>query len=61
GLTRIIGAGKIKTLTLSVFKYINEANVFYSALASCLLIIPPMLLIYINKKVLFFVENQKEN
>ena len=61
GLTRIIGAGKIKTLTLSVFKYINEANVFYAALASCLLILPPMLLIYINKKVLFFVENQKEN
>lgn len=57
GLTSIIGTGKIMTLTLSVFKYINEANIFYAAFASVLLVIPPMLLVYINKKLLFFVEN----
>lgn len=57
GLTNLIGTGKVKTLTISVFKFINEANVFYAAFASCLLVIPPMLLLYINKKMLFFVEN----
>ena len=53
----IIGTGKVKTLTLSVFKFINEANVFYAAFASVLLVIPPMLLVYLNKKMLFFIEN----
>lgn len=57
GLTNIIGVGKIKTLTLSVFKFINEANIFYAAFASILLIIPPMILVYINKKMLVFIEN----
>ena len=57
GLTTIIGTGKVKTLTLSVFKFINEANVFYAAFASVLLVIPPMLLVYLNKKMLFFIEN----
>lgn len=60
GLTKLIGAGKIKTLTVSVFKFINEANIFNAALACCLLIIPPMILIYVNKKIIFFVKNQSE-
>ena len=59
GLTTIIGTGKVKTLTLSVFKFINEANIFYAAFASILLVIPPMILVYINKKMLFFIENSK--
>ena len=57
GLTNLIGTGKIKTLTLSVFKFINEANIFYATFASILLVIPPMILVYINKKMLFFAEN----
>ena len=57
GLTTIIGTGKVKTLTLSVFKFINEANVFYAAMSCVLLVIPPMIMVYINKKLLFFIEN----
>ncbi len=53
GLTNLIGVGKIKTLTVSVFNFINEANIFYAALASCLLVIPPMMLLYINKRFIF--------
>ena len=53
GLTTIIGVGKVQTLTLKVFQYINEANIFYAALSSCLLIIPPAILLYINKKFVF--------
>lgn len=54
GLTNLIGVGKIKTLTVSVFNFINEANIFYAALACCLLVLPPMILLYINKRFIFF-------
>lgn len=53
GLTNLIGVGKIKTLTVTVFNFINEANIFYAALACCLLVLPPMLLLYINKRFIF--------
>ena len=56
GLTNLIGIGKIRTLTISVFKFIHEANIFYAALASFLLVIPPMIVVYINKKLLFFTQ-----
>lgn len=56
GLTNLIGSGKVRTLTVSVFNFVTEANIFYAALSCCLLILPPMLLLYINKRFIFFVE-----
>jgi len=56
GLTNLIGSGKIKTLTVSVFNFVNEANIFYAAVACCLLILPPLLLLYLNKRFIFFSE-----
>ncbi|HMO39347.1 MAG TPA: hypothetical protein PKC76_08140 [Saprospiraceae bacterium] len=53
GLTRLIGVGKIQTLTLKVFQYVNEANVFYAALASILLAVPPIVLLWLNKRYVF--------
>lgn len=53
GLTTIIGVGKVQTLTLKVFQYINEANFYNAALASSVLILPPIILLYFNKKYLF--------
>jgi putative spermidine/putrescine transport system permease protein len=53
GLTTIIGVGKVQTLTVKVFQYVNEANIFYAALASCLLIFPPVALLWVNKKFVF--------
>jgi len=55
GLTTIIGVGKVQTLTLKVFQYINEANIYFAALAACMLIIPPVILLYVNKKFVFKV------
>lgn len=52
GLTTIIGVGAIQTLTLKVFQYVGDANIFYAALSCCLLIIPPALMLYFNKKYL---------
>ena len=53
GLTTIIGVGKVETLTLQVYQYVLEANLFYAALSSFILIIPPALLLYANKRYLF--------
>lgn len=53
GLTTIIGVGKVQTLTVKVFQYVNEANLFYAALASCLLVFPPILLLWLNKRFIF--------
>jgi putative spermidine/putrescine transport system permease protein len=51
GLTNLIGVGKVPTLTIRVFQYVNEANLFLAALASCLLILPPVLLLWVNRSV----------
>lgn len=53
GLTSVIGIGKVETLTMKVFFYVGEANVYFAALASCLLILPPVLLLYFNKRFVF--------
>jgi len=53
GLTRFIGIGKVQTLTVKVFGFVNEANTFYAALAGVLLILPPMVFIWFNKKFIF--------
>jgi len=53
GLTTIIGVGKVQTLTIKVFQYISEANIYYAAIAACLLILPPAFLLYVNKRFLF--------
>ncbi len=53
GLTSVIGVGKIQTLTIKVFQFVGEANPNYAAVSSCLLIVPPMLLLFANKIFLF--------
>lgn len=53
GLTTIIGVGKVQTLTLKVFQYINEANFYQAALSSFLLILPTLLLLYFNKRYIY--------
>ena len=54
GLTNVIGYGKVQTLTIKVFQFIGEANIFYAALSSCLLILPPVILLWINKKFIVY-------
>jgi putative spermidine/putrescine transport system permease protein len=53
GLTSIIGVGKVQTLTIKVFLFIKEANYYYGALSCCLLIFPPVVLLYFNKRYVF--------
>ena len=53
GLTLIIGVGKVQSLTIQVFQYLTEANIFYASLSCCLLILPPIVLLWINKKFVY--------
>ena len=54
GLTTVIGYGKVQTLTIKVFQFIGEANIYYAALCSCLLILPPVILLWLNKKFVIY-------
>jgi len=53
GLTSVIGYGKVQTLTIKVYQFLTEANLFYAALSSCLLVLPPVLLLWLNKQIIF--------
>jgi putative spermidine/putrescine transport system permease protein len=53
GLTLVIGFGRVQTLTLRVSQFLTEANIFYAALSCCLLIIPPTILLWTNKRFVF--------
>lgn len=52
GLTLLVGSGKVKTLPLEVFDYVNEADIFYAAVASCLLVLPPLVLLAVNRRLM---------
>lgn len=53
GLTSVIGAGQVQTLTLKVYLYVQEASPSLAALAATLLIIPPALLLWFNRQYVF--------
>lgn len=53
GLTSVIGGGKVQTLPVKVFFYVKEANFYYGALSGCLLMLPPVLLLWLNKRYIF--------
>lgn len=53
GLTALIGVGKVQTLTVKVFQFISEADFYYAAFSSCLLIIPPLVLLWFNKRFVY--------
>lgn len=52
GLTSVIGYGKVETLTVKVYQFLTEANIFYAALSCCLLILPPVILLWMNKRII---------
>lgn len=53
GLTSVIGYGKVPTLTIKVYQFVTEVNIYYAALSCCLLVLPPILLLWINKRIIF--------
>lgn len=53
GSTVLIGGGAIKTLPVEVYHFVGEADPFYAALAGCLLVWPPLLLLWLNRRFVF--------
>ncbi len=53
GLTSVIGLGKVQTLTIKVYQFIGESNIYFAALASCLLVFPPLVLLWFNRRFVF--------
>ena len=53
GLTNFIGAGRVQTLTIRVYQYIGDANIYLAAVSGLLLVIPPLILLWLNKKFVF--------
>lgn len=49
GVTLLVGAGRVQTLPVLVFGFVGEANVYLAAMASLLLVIPPMLLLWVTR------------
>ncbi len=52
GLTLLIGGGRVQTLPIKVYDALGEANLPYAAVSGCLLVIPPLLLLWTNKRLL---------
>ncbi|MFU8859449.1 MAG: ABC transporter permease [Cyclonatronaceae bacterium] len=52
GLTQFIGVGKVQTLTIMVYRYVSEANPHLAALAGVLLVLPPLVLLFVNRRFL---------
>jgi putative spermidine/putrescine transport system permease protein len=53
GLVGVIGLGKIKTLTIITCQFVSEANLYFAAISSLLTLIPPLILLWINRNLLF--------
>jgi putative spermidine/putrescine transport system permease protein len=51
GLTILVGSGKVDTLPLRVYAYVFEANLGHAAVASCLLVVPPLVLLWLNTRI----------
>jgi ABC-type spermidine/putrescine transport system permease subunit II len=50
GPMSVIGLGQVSTLSVLVWQFIGEADLYFVAIGSCLLVFPPAILLFINKK-----------
>ncbi|MCB0682427.1 MAG: ABC transporter permease subunit, partial [Saprospiraceae bacterium] len=51
GITQLIGVGKVPTLTIRTMQYVREADPHQAALASCLMVLPVLLLLVVNQRL----------
>ncbi len=58
GITELIGVGKVETLTISVMRFVREANPHYAALSACLMVLPLIALLVLGNR--FFIRNTSE-
>lgn len=53
GLTLVVGQGKIKTLPIKVYDLVFEASVHDAAVVGIILVMPPLILLWLNRQFLF--------
>jgi putative spermidine/putrescine transport system permease protein len=53
GLTQTIGVGQVKTLTIQVYQFLQEANPRQAATSAVLLLLPPIILLFLQKELIF--------
>ncbi|WNJ20014.1 hypothetical protein [Pontibacter sp. G13] len=53
GITQLIGVGKVGTLTIQTMQHVREANPHLAAVSACLMIIPTLGLLIINRQIFF--------
>lgn len=58
GITELIGVGKVETLTISVMRFVREANPHYAALSACLLVLPLILMVVVGNR--FFIKKTSD-
>lgn len=46
GVTLLVGSGRVQTLPVLVFGFVGESNAYLAAIASLLLVLPPMALLW---------------
>ena len=51
GMTRLVGVGKVETLTIKVMLFVEEANPYLAAVSACLMIFPVLILLIINGRL----------
>ncbi|MFK7972423.1 MAG: ABC transporter permease [Bacteroidia bacterium] len=50
GLTALLGQSQVRTMPVQVYQFIQESNPALAALASSLLMLPPLILLLLNRK-----------
>lgn len=53
GLTLVVGQGKVKTLPVKVYDLVFEASVHDAAVVGIILLLPPLVLLWLNRQFLF--------
>jgi putative spermidine/putrescine transport system permease protein len=51
GLTVLVGGGNVQTLPVKIYDYLGEADIGYAAVASLLLVVPPLVLMAVNRRI----------
>lgn len=52
GLTLVVGQGRVSTLPVRVFAYVGEADAGLAAVASLVLVGPPLAMLWLNRRLL---------
>jgi putative spermidine/putrescine transport system permease protein len=52
GVTQYVGIGKVSTLTVRTMQYVKEANPHVAAVAACLMVLPLVAFLLLNRRLL---------